>query len=328
MKFKNVFWGLSLIIIGSLLVARNIGMVDFDWFNIIRLWPLIFILWGLSVLPMRETIKVGVLVILLGGATWFVLEAPEADMRWNVFNRWDQYDSRWDQNNNSFDNGYYDKGKEAGKEAAESFQDEHNFTVPYADTIQNATLEMDAAAGSFSLSDTSFDLLAFSQVGTYKTFYQYDVYRSNQNVTIKISEKRDNIFYRKNHKRVAIQLNPKPIWNISLDAGASSVNYDLSKFKVRKISLDGGAGSFKITLGDKYPNVKIDINAGASSLTLRVPENTGCDLEITAVMSGKYLPGFNKVSSGHYQTENYDTAKNKIHLNVDAAVSSFRIIRY
>jgi len=327
MKFKNIFWGLSLIIIGSLLVARNLGVVDFDWFNIIRLWPLIFILWGLSVLPMRETIKVGVLVILLGGATWFVLEAPETDMRWNVFNRWDQYDNRWDQNNNSFGNGYNSDLK-SGKGTAEFLQNKHNFMIPYADTTQNATLELDAAAGSFSLIDTTSELLTFSQVGTYRSLYQYDVYRNNHDVKVNISEKRENIFYRKSHKRVTIRLNPKPIWDISLNAGASSVNYDLSKFKVKKISLDGGAGSFKITLGDKYPDVKIDIDAGASSLTLRVPESTGCDLEITAVMSGKYLPGFNKVSSGHYQTENYDAAKNKIHLNVDAAVSSFRIIRY
>jgi len=317
MKFRNVFWGLSLIIIGALLVARNLGFVDFDWFNIIRLWPLLFILWGLSVLPVRETIKIGVLVILLGGATWFVLEGHEPDMHLNIFSYFNQ---------NSGEN--YDNGFSNGEKAAEFIKDEHNFTVPYADTIQNATLEMDAAAGSFSISDTSSDLLAFSQVGTFRSLYKYHVYRNNRDVTVNISERNEHIFYNNNHKKVVIRLSDKPVWDISLDAGASSVNYDLSKFKVRKVSLDGGAGSFNITLGDKYPDVEIDINAGASSITLRIPENTGCDLAITAVLSGKHLPGFQKVSSGHYQTENYDTAQNKIHLNVDAAVSSFRIIRY
>ena len=272
-------------------------------------------------LPVRETIKIGVLVILLGGATWFVLEGPESDMHLNIFSHFNQ--DYGEDYGNSFRNG-----EEAGEKAAEFIKDEHNFTVPYADSIQNATLEMDAAAGSFSLNDTSSDLLTFSQAGTYRNLYQYYVYRSNDDVTIKISERNGHVFYNKNNKRVVIRLSDKPVWDISLDAGASSVNYDLSKFKVRKVSLDGGAGSFKITLGDKYPDVKIDINAGASSLTLRVPKNTGCDLEITAVLSGKHLPGFRKVSSGHYQTENYDTAKNKIHLNVDAAVSSFRIIHY
>ncbi len=307
MKFRNVFWGLSLIIVGSLLVARNLGVVDFDWFNILRLWPLIFILWGLSVLPVREIIKIGALVILLGGATWFVLEYPGSG-RENNFEF--LIDRDFDNNNSSLT------------------ENQENFTVPFADSIENAKLEMDAAAGSFSLNDTCSDLLTFSQAGTFRSLYQYHVYRSNHDVTVNISERNEHIFYNNNHKKVVIRLSDKPVWDISLDAGASSVNYDLSKFKVRKVSLDGGAGSFKITLGDKYPDVKIDIDAGASSLTLRVPENTGCDLEITAVLSGKHLPGFQKVSNGHYQTENYDEAQNKIHLNVDAAVSSFRIIRY
>lgn len=307
MKFKNVFWGLSLIIIGSLLVARNLGMVDFDWFNILRLWPLLFILWGLSVLPIRDTIKAGVLVIILGGATWFVLEYPDSG-------KYHNFDFIIDKD---FDNGN-----------SSMMERQQNFTIPYADTIEKAKLVMDATAGKFILKDTCSDLLSFSQQSSRGSHYQYSVRRSGHDVTVNISEDEDHIFHNNNHKEVVVSLNPAPVWDISLDAGASSVNYDLSKFKVRKVSLDGGAGSFKITLGDKFPDVKINIDAGASTLTLRVPENTGCDLEITAVMSGKYLPGFDKISSGHYQTENYDSAQNKIHLNVDAAVSSFRIIRY
>ncbi len=323
MKFRNVFWGLSLIIIGSLLVARNLGLVHFDWFNIIRLWPLLFILWGLSVLPIHNTIKTGVLIILLGGATWFVLKAPESDLQWNIFGRWEQNNNYWNQNNNGFENG-----EKAGKKTAEFLQNKHVFVVPYADSIQNATLDMDAAAGSFLLNDTCSDLLNFSQTGTYNNLYKYNVYQKNHNTRIKISEKHENIFFNRNHKRVIIKLNPKPVWNINLNAGASSVNYNLSRFKVKKITLDGGAGSFQITVGNKYPDVKINIDAGASSLTMRIPENTGCDLEISAVISGKHMPGFEKINSGHYQTKNWDTSKNKIYLNVDAAVSSFRIIRY
>ena len=307
MKFRNVFWGLSLIIIGSLLVARNLGVIDFDWFNILRLWPLLFILWGLSVLPIRDTIKAGILVIILGGATWFVLEYPSSG-------KYHDFEFIIDKD--------FDSGNSSLTES------QQNFTIPYSDTIENAKLVMDAAAGTFTLKDTCSDLLSFSQQSSRGSHYQYFVRRSGRNVTVNISEDKEHIFHNNNHKKVIISLNPAPVWDINLNAGASSVNYDLRQFKVQKISLDGGAGSFKITLGDKYPSVKVDIDAGASSLTLRVPENTGCDLNITAVLSGKHLPGFQKVSSGHYQTENYDEAQNKIHLNVDAAVSSFRIIRY
>ncbi len=309
MKYKNIFWGLSLIIIGSLLVARNLGWIDFDWFNILRLWPLLFILWGLSVLPIRESIKVGILVILLGGATWFVVKYQGPD-RENSFefliNK--QFDS--DNNDSNITN---------------SLQD---FTVPFNDSIENATLNMDAAAGKFIIDDSTSELLSFSQKGKYAGDYKYFVLRMGHHATVKINEEEDHVFHNNNHKVVTIKLNTKPVWDINLDAGASAVNYDLSAFKVKKLSLDGGAGSFKITLGNKYPDAKLDIDAGASSITLRVPKTAGCDLEITAVMSGKHLPGFIKANNGHYRTENYDAAKNKIHLTVDAAVSSFRIERY
>jgi len=307
MKFRNVFWGLSLIIIGSLLVARNLGWIDFDWMNILRLWPLLFILWGLSVLPLRDDIKTGILVLLLGGATWFVLEYPGPG-RYNDFEFLVSKNFDTDGNN--------------------MVRNSQDFTIPFADTIESASLNLDAAAGKFVINDSTSDLLSFSQTGRHTGYYKYLVRRSGHQAVVKINEREGHVFHNNNHKVVTIELNPKPIWDINLDAGASAVNYDLSAFKVRKVSLDGGAGSFKITLGDKYPIVKVDINAGASSITLRVPENTGCDLDITAVLSGKQLPGFNKVSNGHYRTGNFDTARNKIYLNVDAAVSSFRIERY
>ncbi len=307
MKFKNVFWGMSLIIIGTLLVARNTGWIDFDWMNIIRLWPLLFILWGLSVLPIRENIKIGVLVILLGGATWFVLDYS-GQGRFNNFEF--IINKQFDNDDNTLTNSRQD------------------FTIPFADSIENASLHLDAAAGKFVVDDSTADLLSFSQEGRHTGHYEYLVRRNKHNAVVKITEREEHVFHNNNHKVVTIRMNTHPVWDIDLDAGASAINYDLQAFKIRKINLDGGAGLFKMTVGDKYPDVKINIDAGASSITLRVPEDAGCDLDITAVLSGKQLSGFKKTSNGHYQTENYDTAKNKIHLNVDAAVSSFHIVRY
>jgi hypothetical protein len=46
------------------------------------------------------------------------------------------------------------------------------------------------------------------------------------------------------------------------------------------------------------------------------------------VLSGKTIKGFEKVDHGHYRTENFDQAKNKIYISVDAAISSYTITRY
>ncbi len=134
MKFRNVFWGLSLIIIGGLLIGRNIGIIDFDWFNILRLWPLLFILWGLSVLPIRETIKTGVLIILLGGATWFVLEAPRSHSPWDVFSNFDNSTYSYERSEQ--------KGEHVGEATADFLKNQQRITIPYADTDAVLSEEM------------------------------------------------------------------------------------------------------------------------------------------------------------------------------------------
>ncbi len=112
------------------------------------------------------------------------------------------------------------------------------------------------------------------------------------------------------------------------DIGAAKLDFDLSQFKVKKLDLDAGAASLEIKLGDKYPKSYLNIGAGASEIVIRVPSNSGCDLNLSAVLSGKSISGFEKIDHGHYRTDNFETAENKIYINVDAAVSSYTITRY
>jgi len=305
MKYKNVFWGLILILIGSLAIARNLDLLSFDWYRFAKLWPVIFILWGISVLPVRDSIKIGLLVVILGGSTWFVIDSDaytDKDSFGYIIEDWNDNHGHSQKNN-------------------------QNCTVAWTDSIKEARLNMDATAGSFYLHDTTDALIKFHQTGSGGR-YNCKVKQQNDYAKIEIDENNAHVFYRKNNKQVIIKLNPNPVWDINLDAGASAVKYDLSAFKIRKLNIDGGAGSFKITLGDRYPDTYLTLDAGASSIVIRIPESSGCDLELSSVLSGKHLYSFQKIDDGHYQTANYDSATNKIHLKIDAAVSSFNIIRY
>ncbi|MBN2615847.1 MAG: hypothetical protein JXR71_09155 [Bacteroidales bacterium] len=310
MKFKNVFWGLILIIFGVLLIGRNLDLFNFDWYNFLRLWPVLFILWGISVLPIRDVYKTVILILVLAGSTWFVIDGPKSSFYRNF-----EYSFSDDSNSND----------------VKYFKNTQQFTVPYDSAIKNARVIMDAAAGSFYINESTNDLLAFNQKNNdNNSKYKYFVETKDGETQIRIKEEGDHFTFGgdNNHRKVNIQLNLNPVWDVNLNAGASAVKLDLSAFKVRKLDLDGGAGSFKITLGDKYPETHVKVNAGASSITIKVPEAAGCDLRISSVLSGKHISGFQKLNNGHYQTANYDTAKQKITMNVDAAVSSFNLIRY
>ena len=132
----------------------------------------------------------------------------------------------------------------------------------------------------------------------------------------------------KQSNEVNIKLNEKPVWNFNLDVGAASIDLDLTKFKIGEISLDGGASSIDLKLGTLNDKTNLDFETGASSITIRIPKEAGCELKSNTFMTSRNIEGFSKIESGLYQTPNYSTSKQKITINIESAISSLDIERY
>lgn len=307
MKFRNIFWGVVLIFIGVLFILQNLNVVYFDWVNLWRLWPVVFILWGVSILPANSWIKLILTLLVLGGSLAFMLDQTT---------RWDYQDTRTE---------WWDNWDRTDKTSIDQY-----FNIPFEDTVSSAVLNLDAAAGSFLLNSTSSDLIEFDKVGSF-TNYSYVIKKLDDKTEIMIEPEGDHFVIRNKHNKktdVNISLNEFPVWDIFVDVGASSLNFDLSRFKVKKLDIDSGAASFDLKLGDEYDDTHVNIDAGASSIQFMIPESSGCDLKISSVLSGKEISGFKKIDHGHYQTDNFEDASNKIFIVVDAAVSSYTITRY
>ena len=125
-----------------------------------------------------------------------------------------------------------------------------------------------------------------------------------------------------------MKLNTLPVWDLELNVGAAEVNFDLSRFKTRKVNLQGGASDIEVTLGDLYPESNVNIEAGAASITVRIPNEAGCDITNNTFLASKNFEGFTKTSNHHYQTEGYANAKSKIHINMEAGMASINVERY
>lgn len=52
----RIFWGLLLVLIGSMLIASNFGFVYINWASLVDLWPLFIIAAGLSVLSISNIV--------------------------------------------------------------------------------------------------------------------------------------------------------------------------------------------------------------------------------------------------------------------------------
>ena len=302
MKFRNIFWGVILVFVGVLFLLQNFDVIHFAWMSLWRLWPVVLILWGVSIIPANNWIKTGLVVIILSLTVYFMIDQS---VRWNDYDNYN-FES-WDDN--------YDGDIDQA------------YSLGYEDSIPNASLTMDAAAGSFIISPSTDNLLDFETRGS-KAKYNYNLSKNDSITRINIEREGMTIGHKNAKHEVLLKLNEDPKWDLKFDVGASSMDLDLSEYKISSLDIDGGAASFKIKLGSKLPETNLQIDAGASSIEILIPESSGCDLKISSVLTDRNLEGFEKTERGHYRTANFEEAENKIYLNVEAAVSSYSIVRY
>ncbi len=298
MKFRNIFWGIILIFFGVLFTMENLHVIDFDWYNMWRLWPVIIILWGISILPVKDIIKVALVLVVLSGSIWYMVND---NVRWRL------------------------PDEDATEISSHAINQE--FQVPFEDSTATATLFMEMAAGSFYMNETTDQLVDFRKRGSL-TDYRYSVMQEGADADIRIMMDDDLRVNSKKKNRIEVKLSPIPVWNLDFEVGAASVELDFRSYQVESVKIEGGAAAFDLTLGDLYPETRVDIEAGASSIDLRIPESSGCELKINTVLSGRNISGFVKYENDLYRTANFDEASNKIYIEVNAAVSSYSIKRY
>ena len=115
---------------------------------------------------------------------------------------------------------------------------------------------------------------------------------------------------------------------MNFDVGAAAMDFDLTQFKTRDITVDMGAASIKIKLGTLYPDTKLSVDAGASDINIFVPKESGCKIVTDGALSSKHFDEFKKIDSDNYQTENFSEAANKVYINIECGVSSISVERY
>jgi hypothetical protein len=77
-------------------------------------------------------------------------------------------------------------------------------------------------------------------------------------------------------------------------------------------------------LADTY----VDINASVADITIRIPQDAACEIHVESALADNNFPGFQKKDDDHYDTPGFAAAKNKIHINANCSLSSFKIERY
>jgi len=306
MKASHIFWGLLFVGLGALALVNNFTNIVMDWSTIWKLWPLTIVLIGLSILVKHQygkSIIAGLAAIILSLAIFASFKTAT-----NFFNH-------------DFNIVF---GEDANVEYTTT-----EFTEQFDPILQFATLNFDAGAGTFNISNTTENLIDAKAEGV-KHNFKLTRFDSDSSTNIDLSMRQKSVFrFGKSYKNnIDVVLNPNPVWDMNFDVGAASMDFDLTQFKTRDITVDMGAASIKIKLGNLYSETKLSVDAGASDINIFIPEESGCKIVIDGALSSKHFSDFDKIDSDNYVTENFDQAENKIYIEIDCGVSSISVERY
>ncbi len=305
MSYRKIFWGVLLVLIGVLFILKNTGVLFFNWHTIWNLWPVILILWGISLIPVKDWIK-AVLSIATVIITFCVVQKYGNNDNWNWHFNYNDDKDNTEMNNN--------------EPITQNLSEDMDSLVKYA------TLNLNIGVGDFRIKDTTDKLIILDRTGSQG---RYSMTSEDVDSTRRIKLSLDKAEFRGEVKNnVEMKLNAYPIWDIELNVGAAQVNFDLSLFKTRKVNIQGGASDVEVKLGSLYPESNVDIEAGAASITVKIPKEAGCEITTNTFLASKNFNGFNKVDSHHYQTSGFVTAAKKIHINMQAGMASIDVIRY
>lgn len=292
---SRIFWGLLLILVGLLVLLDNLGVVNIRYENLWQLWPLLIVIWGVSLLNIKGTwwsiVSAFLMIGSLGLLAWAAIgTTPLGEVKNSV------------------------QSQRAEKTSS---------------TIERLDVSVEAGAGNIIIGSHESDIPVEAVLRS--NFATLDVDSRNDGTTQKVDvsiEGRRMQWGGNFRNELDIQLARKLSVYLKVKTGASDLDADLSKVMLERLDIDLGANSSVVTLGNLVDLVDVNLSAGASSVTLRVPKDSGVSVRLDKGVSSQDLDGLQDKGDGLYETAGFNTASKKITIRGDIGVTSFSLERY
>lgn len=340
MQRKNgLFWGIFLLTLGVLFLARRAGMLDIDWHSLVNLWPVLLILAGVNlILERRGNPAAFITTVMLAVAvptTLFGFLSHHRDR--DEFNmRWHDHDDDDDHGNSDDDDGNNDDDYQSERERRESESvkvQTNTFAENMDSDTREAVLKLSGGAGRFIISEPSSELIKANTkqtTGSYSMSVDRDETTHIPTIELKPTEEDQDIDFKdgKFENRVDIHLNATPVWSMDVALGAGQGDLDLSSYAVKSLKVGAGAAELDLKLGAKADVSDVKLDVGAASVTVRVPKEVGCRIKKDGALNLEQLDDFTSVGGGEFISPGYDGTKKKITIRFDGGISRFKVVRY
>ena len=327
MKANKIIKGLILILIGIIFLANTLGILEWSvWSNIFKLWPLLLVSLGLSLILRGKGLSfLGPLIILLA----IILGAGAIYMGIN------------------FEGEIVSEVKTLSREIVVEVQKapetelvpevktpSETETAPEAEVtpevkespkIEKASIELNIDVGKLTLGESTPLLYECISQYRYKEFEPFEKFSRTEkeaNIIIYHSPVTKKTISNNIKNNWQLKLNNQIIYNLSIKTGAINMDSNLSGFKVEKLYIKSGASNINLII-PQYDS-KIIIDSGVSNIDIDIPKNVGAMLNIDSGIAIKNLDDFIK-RNDTYISNNYDNSEFKTEIEIDCGVSRINI---
>ena len=307
MNVKRVSWGLVVLFVGLILLLTNLDYIQFNWFAVFSLWPVLLILVGLSfLLSEKEESKYVMIFATLGVLVLFAYQGLRTPSE-----PWFNVDF------NTEDTGEW---KEEQPVHAEHFRRDFDAN------IKRASLTLEGGVISYVIAESTDDLF----VADTKSQFNFSLAdkRNGDQAELDFVMRSEGENTVKGDNKVVMHLNSLPFWDIKLSLGAGKADFDLSGYKIQKLEVEGGVSSVKIKLGMPLEETEIKLESGLASFEILIPRGAACRINSDSALSSNDFEGFTKQADGSYISGDYQNANRKFTVEMESGLSRFQFRQY
>jgi len=333
MKANKLIKGLTFLLIGVILLANTLEILDWSvWSNLFKLWPLLVISLGLSLIYRGKSLSfMGPLIIFLGiivavGASYVGISFEgEVVKEVKTLSREIAIEvEKVPETEIALETEITPEIETAPETEITLKTEEVLETKEYLE-IEKASIGLNLDVGKLTLGESTPLLYECISQYRYKEFEPFEKFSHTEkeaDILIyhsPITKKRISNNIKNNWQ---LKLNNKIIYDLSVKTGAIDTDCNLSGFKIETLYIKSGASNINLII-PQYDS-KIIIDSGVSNIDIAIPKNVGATVNIDSGIVVKDLDDFIK-RNGTYISHNYNESEFKTEIKIDCGVSNIDV---
>jgi hypothetical protein len=292
---NSLFGPVLLIGLGILFLLSNFGLLTIDiWDILLRFWPVLLIIMGLDVLLGRRSGIGGLLALLLiavlifGSFGWFDSVALNADSG---------------------------EAQTIRQELAGAQRAEINIAAGVSQLV------IDTNPATEQLIEGS--VVPHSNENIISSFSQED---NTATYTLKSEGLRFTLpsWGRRNRGLWDLRLSQSVPIQLKVSTGVGEAELNLERVQLSSLDVDSGVGQTTITLPGRG-DFQAEINGGVGEVIVLIPDSLAARIRASAGIGSVNVEGDFTRDGKTYLSPNYESAENKVDLNVDGGVGAITI---